>query len=445
MRRTQLINFFSCILILFLLQTIPATVGEGKIYIDINSPGFRRLPLAVVNVSPEDAKGCVDTSIAKEGVEVLSQDLDLSGIAQILSAETFLIAQKDVRLYPEPIDYKAWSLIGAEALILVQISCNGEELLMEGQLFDVLQGKLIVSKKYQSQRSRVRAVAHKFADEVLEYLTGRRGAFESRIAYISDSSGFKELYVMDCDGYGPKRLTNLRSISMLPSWSPKGDQIAFTSYCRRYPGIYFIDLNKPRIYQFLMGFSNLMTGATWSPKANEIAFCAAIKGNTEIFVVNLSEIKPVRLTDNWSIDVSPSWSPDGKQIVFVSDRGGHPDLYMLGVGSRNVSRLTFEGNYNADPAWSPIGDWIAYASKVNSIFQIFRIRPDGKDPVQLTFSPEDCVNPTWSPDGRLIAYSTRKEGKHNIYLIRIDGTGEHRITQDRHNNTDPAWSPLLIE
>ena len=439
----QIHKFLLYLLAVVLLGAPEASFGEGKIYIDINAPGFRGVPLAIANVSLEDLRGCTDSTVPKGVTDVLSQDLDMSGVAQVLNPETFLIQQKEVRLYPEAVDFRAWSLIGAEALILVQVSCQGGEIAIDGQLFDVLQGKLIIWKKYKSQQSGWRMLAHKFADDILEYLTGRRGAFESRIAYISDSTGKKELYVMDCDGYGPKRLTNLRSITTLPAWSYKGDQIAFTSYCRRYPGIFFIDLKGPRIYQFLMGFSNLMTGATWSPRRNEVAFSAAIKGNTEIFSVNLAETKPVRLTNSWSIDVSPSWSPDGTNIVFVSDRGGHPDLYILSVEGKNPSRLTFQGNYNADPAWSPIGDWIAYASQVGGVFEIFRIRPDGKDPVQLTFGGADSVNPTWSPDGRILAFASRKAGNSNIYLIRSDGTGERSITKSGSNETAPAWSPMI--
>ncbi len=429
--------------VIALWQLAPAQ-ARAIVYIDIYSPGFRPLPIAIARAPADPAVACSDPAIPRGVVEVLSQDLDVSGVAQILKPETFMIQETDIKLHPEPVDYKAWSLIGAQVLILLQICCSrADEVSIDGQLFDVLQGKLIVWKKYRAPRGLWRNLAHKFADEILEYLTGRRGGFQSKIAYISDASGSKELYVMDSDGYGSYRLTSLRSISLLPAWSPKGTQIAFTSYVRRFPGIFLVDIKDSKVYQVLAGFSNLMTGPAWSPNGNELAFAASIKGNTELFTVSLTKNKPNRHTDNWSIDVAPSWSPDGRHIVFVSDRGGHPDLYILKIDNGSVHRLTFEGSYNAEPAWSPTGDWIAYASQVGGVFQIFRIRPDGTGRTQITSGPADCNNPTWSPDGRLIAFSTKKLGNYNIHLIRFDGTGERRLTKDSHNATDPSWSPIM--
>jgi len=442
--RPLIISSVRTFLVSLALFHLAVCQARAIVYIDIYSPGFRPLPLAIANVLAEPGSACSDTGVTRGVAEVLAQDLEISGIAQILKSETFVVQEKDLKLHPEPVDYKAWSLIGAQALILVRVSCSGsDEVSIDGQLFDVLQGKLIVWKKYRAQRSLWRRLTHRFADEILEYLTGRKGGFQSQIAYISDASGSKELYVMDCDGYGPRRLTNLHSICLVPAWSPKGTQIAFTSYVRRFPGIYIFDIQQSKVYQLLAGFSNLMTGPAWSPQADEIAFAANVKGNTELFTVGLSQSKPVRLTDNWSIDVSPSWSPDGKSIVFVSDRGGHPDLYILKVGEGNARRLTFEGNYNAEPSWSPTGDWIAYASQVGGVFQIFRIRPDGSGRTQLTSGPTDSNHPTWSPDGRLIAFSTRRLGNYNIHLVRFDGTGERRLTKESHNASDPTWSPSM--
>lgn len=432
-------------LLLFLLGTLPFP-AYAKVYIDIDSPGFRRLPLAVLSLdpSPRDT-ACPDPQLAKNLERVLVEDLDVSGFFRTLSPEVFLVERNKVEFYPEKIDYRAWSLIGAEALILLRTTCKGGQIETEAQLLDVLTGTLMTWKRYKSDPQGYRLVAHRFANEVTKELTGVPGPFDTRIAYISNATGSKELYVMDYDGYGPKMLTDLKSICLSPAWSPDGQKVVFTSFWRKNPGLYLLDLKGTSgLKRVLPGFSPLCSGGVWSFDGAWLAFSASLDGNTELFrVPSAGDGKPQRLTKNWAIDVSPSWSPDGKSMVFVSDRAGHPDLYILQPESEKIRRLTFEGSYNADPQWSPRGDGIVYVSRVGGSFQVCRIRPDGTDRRQLTEGAGDHLKPSWSPDGRLIVYSSDREGSSDLYLMRADGTGAKRITWGPKDETDPAWSPSL--
>ncbi len=418
--------------------------AHAKVYIDIDSPGYRRLPLAVLSLDarPEDSP-CPDRQIAKNLERVLVDDLDVSGLFRTLSPDVFLVERDTVKFYPEKIDYRAWSLIGAEALILLRTTCKGGQIETEAQLLDVLTGKLLTWKRYKSEPSGYRLVAHRFANEVAKELTGMPGAFDTRIAYISNGTGSKELYVMDYDGHGPKKLTDLKSICLSPAWSPEGGRIVFTSFWKRNPGLYLLDLKGASSLQgILAGFSPLCSGGAWSADGAWMAFSASLDGNTELFRLLLDGAgKPERLTKNWAIDVSPSWAPDGKHIVFVSDRAGRPDLYVLQPENGKIRRLTFEGSYNADPEWSPRGDGIAYVSRVAGHFQIFRVRPDGTDRRQLTEGAGDHLKPSWSPDGRLIVFSSNRKGSPDLYLMRADGTGVKRLTWSPHDETDAAWSP----
>jgi TolB protein len=418
---------------------------QGKVYIDIDSPGFRRLPLAVLSLDPQPGDPpCPDRETAKNIERVLLDDLDVSGFFRTLSPDAFLVERSTVKFYPEKIDYRAWSLIGAEALILLRTTCKAGQIETEAQLLDVLTGKLLTWKRYKSEPSGFRLVAHRFANEVAKELTGVPGPFDTRIAYISNATGAKELYVMDYDGYGPRKLTGLKSICLSPAWSPDGRRIVFTSFWKRNPGLYLLDLKgSSSLQRMLPGFSPLCSGGAWSRDGAWIAFSASLDGNTELFRLASGggEGKPERLTKNWAIDVSPSWSPDGKQVVFVSDRASHPDLYILQPESGKIRRLTFEGSYNADPEWSPRGDGIVYVSRVGGRFQICRIRPDGTDRRQLTDGGGDHLKPSWSPDGRLIVFSSNREGSKDLFLVRGDGTGLKRLTWSPHDETDPAWSP----
>ena len=430
-------------LILFLLGALPFP-AYSKVYIDIDSPGFRRLPLAVLSLdlAPEEG-ACTDPQLAKNLEQVLLQDLDVSGFFRTLSPEVFLVERNKVKFYPEKIDYRAWSLIGAEALILLRTSCKAGQIETEAQLLDVLTGTLLTWKRYKSDPQGYRLVAHRFANEVARELTGVPGAFDTRIAYISNATGSKELYVMDYDGYGPRMLTDLKSICLSPAWSPDGRKVVFTSFWKKNPGLYLLELKgSSSLKRMLAGFSPLCSGGVWSFDGAWMAFSASLDGNTELFrVPSDGEGRPQRLTKNWAIDVSPSWSPDGRYLVFVSDRAGHPDLYVLQPENEKIRRLTFEGSYNADPQWSPRGEAIAYVSRVEGRFQVCRIRPDGTDRRQLTEDAGDHLKPSWSPDGRLIVFSSDREGSADLYLMRADGTGVKRLTWGPRDETDPAWSP----
>jgi TolB protein len=445
--RTQSNSFHVAFTVAALILSVTALLipyADAKVYIDIDSPGLRRLPLAVLSLDPPaGAAACQDPKLSVNLEEVLLQDLEVSGYFRILSPDVFLVNKGDVNLHPGKIDFRAWSLIGAEALILLRTMCQAGEMETDAQLLDVLTGELLTWKRYKSESSGYRRVAHRFANEVAKELTGVPGAFDTRIAYISNAGGSKELYTIDYDGNAPRKLTEMHSIALSPNWSGDGSRIVFTSYWQRNPGLCVLDLKgSSPLKRLLPGFSPLCSGGAWSNDDAWIAFSASLEGNTELFRIRVGEEgKPQRLTKNWAIDVSPSWSPDGRHIVFVSDRAGGPDLYILELESGKERRLTFEGSYNADPEWSRRGDAITYVSRVGGSFQVFRIRPDGTETMQLTDGACDHLKPTWSPDGRLIAFSSNPGQSFDLYLMRADGTGVKRITWSSHDETDPAWSP----
>lgn len=435
-------------LLLSLAGALRPCSSEGKTYIDIGSPGFRSLPIAVAEVDPETEGGsCRDQALSGKIAKVLLQDLDISGYFQILPSESYLLESKDVKFHPDGVDFRAWSLIGAEALVLYRTRCEKDQVVFEAQLLDVLTSKLLTWKRYRAAISAFRAVAHRFANEIEKELTGIPGVFDTRIAYVSNATGAKELYVMDCDGYGARRVTSLKSICVSPCWSPDGRRVAFTSFFKGHPTVYALDLAGGAELRRICGsFYRLCSGAAWSPDGAWIAFSASVEGNSELFRTPWGGSgAPERLTNDWSLDVSPSWSPDGKHMVFVSDRGGNPDLYILDVESRAARRLTFEGNYSGDPDWSPRGDWIAFSSRVSGEFQVFRIRPDGTERTQVTYGPGDAMSPSWSPNGRLIAFSSNQAGNYDVYLVRVDGSGRRRITWESKDDSDPSWSPRPAE
>ncbi|MEW6410115.1 MAG: Tol-Pal system beta propeller repeat protein TolB [Nitrospirota bacterium] len=431
------------ILLLFTIHCSLSTVVEAKVYIDINAPYLRKLPVAVVNLMSLSPSG-EEKDMGRNVAGVISNDLDFSGFFRILDQASFIEPPQKMAFTEDRIDFKDWSVIGAEVLVKGTIKIEGGRLNIELKLFDVFQGRLLIGKKYTGVKNDVRKIAHRFSNEIVKALTGEEGVFDTKIAYVAKVRDGKEVYIMDFDGYAPQRITKIGGFNLSPSWSPDGREILFASERRRNWDLYVFDRRqlKEDIISYQVG---LNFAASFSPDGKKIALTMSRDGNPEIYTINREGKDLRRLTNNFAIDVSPRWSLDGKQIVFVSNRGGSPQIYIMDSDGNNVRRLTFEGSYNTSPAWSPRGDKIAFTSRINGKFQISIINPDGSGLQQLTFNTGNNEDPSWSSDGRYIAFSSTREGKYAIFVMLANGEGQRRISPGGIEAFSPSWSPRLTE
>lgn len=419
---------FLIILAYFLF--FPTVVFAQSGYIEVTAPGNRQLKLAVDTPLPFDQ--LQNTALAREISDVLVFDMNMSGIA---SAES-----RDQLPLPGGIadtDFIPWAAGGYDLLIRSAYSVKGEELTAEFRMFDVHNRKLMAARRYLGRASDLRRFAHSFADEVLLVMTGEKGCFTSRIAYVSTQTGNKEISVMDWDGHNPLPLTRNGSINMNPDFTPDGREIIFTSYKRGNPDLYRRALSNPAEI-VLSNRKGLNITGNWSPDGSRIALALSKDGDSEIYTLAKDGSNPVRLTVSYSLEVYPSWSPDGKQIAFVSDRLGKPQIFVMDSDGSNVRRLTTSGSYNVNPRWSPKGDRIAYTRSMGG-FQIFSIHTDGSGDTQLT-SDGNNENPSWSPDGRFITFSSKRGNGQGIYVMRADGSGQTRVSQGKGTYSQPAWS-----
>jgi len=415
-----------------------AGLASERVFIDIFAPSFQPLPIAIApfhDSNPEGSRSKIGNVIA----EVLAHDLESTGLFRILDPSSFLIEGpiEDTGR----IDFRAWALIGAEVLVQGSFSADDRSVMLHVRLFDVHQGKTVSRKRYRGSPENVRVMAHDFANEALRQFTGEEGAFDTKIAFISNRTGKKELYVVDWDGEGLRQLTRDRSINLLPRWSPDAGSLLFTSYQEGRPGLYILDtatLRQSRIA--VKGTMNL--GGSFSPDGKMIVYSSNREGKSDIYSARTDGSGLKRLTRGWATNVSPCWSPDGKQILFVSDRSGHPDLYLMNTDGGNVRRLTHEGSYNSSPAWSPKGDLIAYASCwQDGRFRIHLIGADGKNARALTVGPGNDEDPSWSQDGRFIVFSSAQAGAADLYVVGVHGGRPFRITKSTGSETNPSWSP----
>jgi TolB protein len=420
-------------LLLLALLALPATLPAQSGFIEVTAPGNRQLKLAVD--APRTLDASPNAQAAKEMSDVIVFDMNMSGTA----AETREQLPLPGDITFAETNFVPWLTGGYDLLVRSEYSLKGDELTVEFRLFDVLNRKMMTAKRYLGKSRDLRRFAHSFADEILLAVTGERGCFTSRIAFVTTQSVNKEIAIMDWDGHNLRQVTRNGSINLNPDFSPDGSAIIYTSYKHGNPDLYKLSLTSPTDV-ILSKRKGLNITGVWSPDGAKIALSLSKDGNAEIYTISKDGANPVRLTVNPAIEVSPAWSPDGKQIAFVSDRLGKPQIFVMTADGSNVRRLTTAGSYNVNPRWSPKGDRIAYARMQGGGFQIYTINADGSGDTQLT-SVGSSENPAWSADGRLIAFSSKRGGVEAIYVMRSNGSGQTKVSQGKGRGTQPVWSP----
>ena len=318
-----------CMTVVFLFLALPCTALAAT-EIEISSPGEQSIPLGLTKLLPDE--GTRSTRIAAEFDEVLGADLDLSGLFRFVDPQSFLDDAGHIGLFSTQVNFPQWRLLGAETLIKGTYHLDGDKLVVEGRLFDVVNRRLLTGRRYVGQAKDVRRMAHAFADLVLKALTGEEGPFSSRIAYISNQTGDKELWLMDVDGKRPLRLTNHRSIVLNPDFSPRGKEILFTSYRANNPDLYRKEIytGKEARLSYKPG---LNIAGRMSPDEREIALTLSKDGNPDIFILDVARRSLRPIARHGAIDTEPAWAPDGKSLVFTSDRGGRPQIYRYDLRS----------------------------------------------------------------------------------------------------------------
>jgi len=410
--------------------------GYGRIYIDINAPSIKKFNIAIPDFRPL-GKGSDCPEFSSKLPAVMAGDLDLSGFFNPMDKSAFI--EESPALTREDIRFKNWSVIGAELLLTGGYTCVGNSLEVEVRLFDVFWGKQILGKRTLGPKKEYRQIMHRLGNDIIRLLTGHRGIFLTKLAFVGNATGHKEIYVSDFDGFNPERITSDGSIALLPRWSPDGKNLIYNSYKDGGPMLYVKNLQNGNVRR-VSGRKGLNIGAAWMPDGRRVALTLSEKGNPDIYLINLEGKRLRRLTRYWGIDVSPALSPDGKKMAFVSNRSGYPQIYIQDLGKETQSRLTFEGKYNTSPTWSSLGR-IAYTSKDGGYYNIVTMNPAGGEVRQLTENQGNNEDPCWSPDGHYLVFSSDREGQYHLYIMTANGQNQRRITFMKGDQTAPSWSP----
>ena len=308
-------------------------------------------------------------------------------------------------------------------------------------MYDTSSKKALLAKSFSKVSTKsIRKSAHMFADQIIKLLTGKRGLSTTKIAFANDSTGRKEIYIVDYDGYNLAKLTNDKSISLLPRWAENGTKLYYTTYRNRNPQIYVLNLKEGAASPVMQEKGlNLIGGV--SADSKKLVMTLSRGQNPSIYLKELASGRTLELTDKYGVDGSPSFSPDGKFVTFVSNRSGNPQIYIMNLETKQMRRLT-RFNWTDTPQWSPNGDWIAFAGRQapDHPIDIFLVDITGNQIRQLTADSGSNEDPWWSPDGRFIAFTTNRAGKRQIYVMDADGSAQHLIANIKGNSYTPSWS-----
>ncbi len=409
------------------------------------TPGEGRAFRAAVQTFRDEIEP-LDPERAREFRDQIEEGMRFSNVLLPLAREAFLGDEHTSSLADVGRgECGNWAQGGADALVGGRIRLVGQEWQVRYQIWDTARCKRLARGTLKRPHSERRRLARELADEVVGAFTGTPGVAGTEIAFISNRSGEREVYVMDADGARQRAATRGASIKAFPNWTPDGLAILYTSYADGVrPGLYLTSRGE---YTPGVILEDVLEGlpkyrGVFAPKGKEIALVTSLDGAAEIYLVSRKGRRLRRLTQSGAIDISPSWSPDGERMVFVSDRSGSPQLYIMDRGGGGVRRLTFNGGYNTSPVWSPDGRWIAYETRLEGQFDIWLIDPSGETNFPVISHPRSDESPSWSPDSRKIIFSSRRRGRSDLFMVDADGDNLRRLTRGQGENIQPAWGPF---
>jgi TolB protein len=406
----------------------PTAGDEDLPHIRITDPGRDLFRLALPRAEGE-------SDLARSALETETRDLDIAGIFRLLDPNSF---PQELQAEGSGFSSALWSQVGAQGVAKLKVGRSGDGVEMEGRLYVLGRGEApVLARSYKA--GDVRDAIHLFANDVVEYFTGQRGIFGSRIALALSGRGSHEIVSVDVDGSRTQVLTNTGSDCLLPAYSPGGGEVAFTSYLRNNPDLWIAPTAGGRARR-ISRQPGLNTGASWSPDGASIALTMSYEGNAELYRISPSDgARQARLTSNPAIDSSPSFSPDGSQIAFVSNRQGTPQIFIMAASGGAAKRMTFQGKYNQTPRWNPRADKpaIAFTGRdERGVFDVFVLDVRGGKIDRITQGKGSNQDPTWSPDGRLLAYTSSRGG-----LFICNPETRHEVQVWRGAGSSPSWGP----
>ena len=420
------VSFLRLVIASFVLAA--AWPAAAQFRVEVSGIGMTQLPIAVSAFRGEDAA-------PQKIAAIVQADLERSGQFRGLDASG---PTMDELSRPE---LTQWRQKGADTLLAGSVSRLADGRYdVRFRLWDVARGQDLGGQSYAVTQADLRQSAHRVADFVYEKLTGEKGVFSTRIAYVTKVGARYNLWVADADGENAQSALTSPEPIISPAWSPNGSQLAYVSFESRKPVVYAHEVATGK-RRLLANFRGSNSAPAWSPDGRTVAVTLSLDGGSQLYAIDANGGEPRRLAQSSSIDTEPAYAPDGRHIYFVSDRGGSPQIYRMPATGGNAERVTFTGSYNISPAISPDGRWLAYISRVNGAFKLHVMELASGTITAITDSGTD-ESPSFAPNSRLIVYATQNQGREALMTTTLDGKLKARLAGQGGDIREPDWGPF---
>ena len=417
-------------LVLSLLAALTLMPVYAQFRVEVAGVGLTQLPIGLAAFRGEEG------APQKIGA-IVQADLERSGQFRAVVARTGALDENS-----KP-DLSPWRQNGADSLLVGSMTRLADGRYdVRFRLWDVVAGKDLGGQSFAVTPADLRLAAHRIADFVYEKLTGEKGIFSTRIAYVTKAEQRYHLWVADADGEGAQPALTSPEPIISPSWSPDGRQLAYVSFESRKPVVYVHDVASGK-RRLVANFRGSNSAPAWSPDGRSLAVTLSRDGGSQLYTLDMGSAgaEPRRLTQSSSIDTEPVYSPDGKHIYFVSDRGGSPQIYRMPAAGGMPERVTFTGSYNISPALSGDGRWIAYISRVSGSFKLHVMELSTGTVTALTDTSAD-ENPSFAPNSRLVLYATKQQDREALMTTTLDGKIKARLAGQGGDIREPDWGPF---
>lgn len=401
---------------------------RAEFRVDISGVGASQVPVTVLPLRDEEQGGANRISA------IVRADLERSGAFRMVDAPLRL-DETGVPSFPELRSRNTNALVAGSVTRLVDGRYD-----VRFKLWDAVKGTDLGGQSLAVPAADLRLAAHRLADYVYEKLTGEKGVFATRIAYVTKGGGRYTLRVADADGEGGQEPLASPEPIISPAWSPDGKELAYVSFYEDRKPVVWVQNLQTGARRRVANFKGSNSAPAWSPDGAQLAVTLSRDGGSQLFLIGKDGSNPRRITQSHAIDTEPAFSPDGRTLYFVSDRGGSPQIYRQPVGGGSAERVTFQGSYNVSPALSPDGRTLVYVQRQSGAFKVTTMDL-ASGAVQVISDTADDESPSFAPNGRLIVYATRSGGRETLMTSTLDGRIKSRLLTSGLDIREPAWGP----
>jgi TolB protein len=414
-------------------------VAKAEFVVEITRGQSEAIPIAIVPFSaPDLATAPFDVA------QLVADDLARSGRFKPMD-------RKDMIDQPQTgatIVFDDWRRLNNDYILVGQLAAQGPDRYnITFELFNVLNHQRLVGYQIATNTAGLRLASHQVADMVFEKIIGVRGAFATRIAYVSVLGHLPNkhyrLIVADADGANPHVIMESNEPLMSPAWSPDGQSLAYVSFEDRLPSIY-VQMLKTGERRRVSARAGVNQAPAWSPDGKKLALTLSTRdGNLDIYVLDLTSQALTRITDDPAIDTEAQWSKDGQSLYFTSDRAGGPQIYRISLApGSHPRRLTFQGDYNARPRLSPDESQLAFVTQEEGAYRIATMDLRGRGDTQVLTKGRFDVSPSFAPNGAVIIYASRDHDRGVLAMVSADGRVQQRLVSTEGEVQEPAWGPF---